>query len=91
MSESHQMIVTFAGSIFFGILCIVVSKKIKISSIVLLLVCGILLGPSSIGLGIINPESLGDGLSIIIKLAVGLILFEGGLTLDPKGYRLKIV
>ncbi len=81
------MIVTFAGSIFFGILCIVVSKKIKISSIVLLLVCGILLGPSSIGLGIINPESLGDGLSIIIKLAVGLILFEGGLTLDPKGYR----
>ena len=87
MHGSYDMIVTFAGAIFFGILLIVISKKIKVSSIALMLLGGVLLGPSSVGVGIINPSSLGEGLNVIIKLAVGLILFEGGLTLDPQGYR----
>ena len=30
--------------------------------------------------------TVGDGLGVVVSLAVGLILFEGGLTLDRKGY-----
>ncbi|MGI9014011.1 MAG: cation:proton antiporter [Phycisphaerales bacterium] len=35
----------------------------------------------------VQPEALGDGLLVIVSLAIGLILFEGGLTLDITGYR----
>ncbi len=50
----------------------------------LLLAGGVGLGPE--GLGWVHPEALGGFLPIIVSLAVGVILFEGGLTLDLKGY-----
>ena len=46
-------------------------------AIVLLLFGGVALGPE--GLGIVQPSSLGSFLPVIVSLAVGLILFEGGL------------
>ncbi len=87
MAESHLMIITFSGALFFGIVLITAAGKLRVSPIVLLLTGGILLGPGSMGIGLIEPSSLGDGLRVIIQLAVGLILFEGGLTLDFRGYR----
>jgi NhaP-type Na+/H+ or K+/H+ antiporter/mannitol/fructose-specific phosphotransferase system IIA component (Ntr-type) len=85
MAYSHQFLVTFVGALFFGVLLIAVSNKLRVPAIVLLLLGGIGLGP--VGLGILQPQSLGNGLTSIIQLAVALILFEGGLTLDAKGYR----
>jgi len=85
MELTHQLLVTFSASAFFGIFFIIISNKLKIPSIVLLLLGGILLGPH--GISLIHPASLGTGLNVIIQLAVALILFEGGLTLDAKGYR----
>lgn len=76
---------TFVGAMFFGVLFIVISHKLRVSAIVLLLLGGVALGKH--GLGLLHPEHLGDGLRVIVSLAVGLILFEGGLTLDMKGYR----
>jgi NhaP-type Na+/H+ or K+/H+ antiporter/mannitol/fructose-specific phosphotransferase system IIA component (Ntr-type) len=35
----------------------------------------------------VQPDELGAGLRVIVSLAVGLILFEGGLTLEIEGYR----
>jgi NhaP-type Na+/H+ or K+/H+ antiporter/mannitol/fructose-specific phosphotransferase system IIA component (Ntr-type) len=63
----------------------VFAHKLRVSAIVLLLFAGVIAGPEFLGL--IQPASLGDGLRTIISLAVGIILFEGGLTLDIRGYR----
>ena len=45
---------------------------------------GIVLGPECLGL--VQPRSLESVLPAIVSLAVGIILFEGGLTLDLRGY-----
>ncbi|HQP47125.1 MAG TPA: cation:proton antiporter, partial [Spirochaetota bacterium] len=87
MNEGQQLIITFGGAVFFGILFFAIARKLRITPIVVLLIGGIFLGPSSYGLGIINPGALGDGLKVIVQLAVALILFEGGMSLDAKGYR----
>ena len=84
-SPSHDMLITMVTAISAGVILIAASKLVRTSSIVLLLIGGMLLGPEFLGL--IKPESLGDGLRVIVSLAVGLILFEGGLTLDLAGYR----
>lgn len=79
------MLATFAGALFLGVLFVLVAHALRVSAIVVLLLGGIAVGPY--GLGIIHPDTLGEGLKTIIGLSVGLILFEGGMTLDPKGYR----
>jgi NhaP-type Na+/H+ or K+/H+ antiporter len=53
--------------------------RLRIPSIVLLIVFGLLAGPV---LGIVRPtEALGEAFRPLIQLAVAAILFEGGLTL----------
>ncbi len=64
---------------------VLLAHAMRVSAIVVLLLGGVLVGPY--GLNLIAPDVLGEGLKTIIGLSVGLILFEGGLTLDPKGYR----
>jgi NhaP-type Na+/H+ or K+/H+ antiporter len=44
----------------------------------------VLFGPE--GLGFVQPSSIESVLPVIVSLAIGLILFEGGLTLDLRGY-----
>lgn len=62
-----------------SMLCQWIAWKIKKPSIVLLLPCGILLGPIT---HILSPDKLlGDLLFPITSLAVSIILFEGSLTL----------
>ncbi|PKL35229.1 MAG: hypothetical protein CVV44_22910 [Spirochaetae bacterium HGW-Spirochaetae-1] len=78
---------TFVSALFFGIIFIIISHRLRIPAIVILLIGGILLGPSALGIKLIDPSLLGSGLPAIIKLTVALILFEGGLTLDIKGFR----
>jgi len=82
---THAMLITMVAAISAGVLLITLSRRINISAIVLLLLGGIGLGPE--GLDIVHADSLGDGLSVIVSLAIGLILFEGGLTLNLHGYR----
>lgn len=79
------MLTTFAGALVFGVLFNLIARKINLSSIAVMLIGGILVGPA--GLDWINPETLGEGLKTIIALAVAIILFEGGLTLDATGYK----
>lgn len=85
MADSHQAIFTFALAAGAGVLLMSLAVRLRLSAIVLLLLGGVALGPQ--GLGLVQPASLGQGLDTIIKLTVALILFEGGLTLDPNGYR----
>lgn len=72
-------------SIGAGCLLTVLARKLHLPTIVLLLLGGFALG--SEGLGLINPNALGEFLPMIVSLAVGIILFEGGLTLDLKEFR----
>lgn len=82
---THDMLITMVTAISVGVLLLVVSRRFNIPGIVLLLLCGFLLGPRVAG--VVQPDSLGNGLNVIASLAIGLILFEGGLTLDVDGYR----
>lgn len=68
-----------------GVAFLVAAERWRVPSIVLLLFGGVVLGPS--GVGLVQPSSLGSGLEAVISIAVAVILFEGGLTLDVEGYR----
>lgn len=76
---------TLALSVAVGGLLMVVARKARLPGIVLLLVGGVLMGPE--GLGLVQPDTIGPTLNVLVAVAVGLILFEGGLTLDLEGYR----
>lgn len=55
------------------------ASRLRLPSILLLMAIGLLAGP---GFGLIDPDALfGDTLTPAVSLAVGIILFEGGLSL----------
>jgi NhaP-type Na+/H+ or K+/H+ antiporter len=59
--------------------------RMRLPSIVLLIVLGLALGPLS---GLVNPDALlGDQLFPFVSIAVAAILFEGGLSLRVKELR----
>lgn len=68
-----------------GCILTVLSRRLHLPTIVLLLIGGFALGAE--GTGWLKPDALGDLLPMIVSLAVGLILFEGGLTLDIKEFK----
>lgn len=67
-----------------GCLLTVLSRRLHLPTIVLLLLGGFALGAE--GLNVLHPNELGEFLPMIVSLAVGLILFEGGLTLEIKDF-----
>lgn len=85
MEVSQVIMQSFVIAIFAGVLMQVLAEKLKLPSIVFLLIAGILLGPQVCGL--IQPCVLGPGLSVLVSLAVALILFEGGLSLDFESFK----
>jgi NhaP-type Na+/H+ or K+/H+ antiporter len=72
-------LLTIALAVAAGLLAQVLGHRLRIPAIVPLLVLGVALGPS--GLGVVVPASLGGGLSVIVKLCVAVILFDGALNL----------
>jgi NhaP-type Na+/H+ or K+/H+ antiporter/mannitol/fructose-specific phosphotransferase system IIA component (Ntr-type) len=83
--HTKELLTTFSISAALGVCLFTVANYLRTSAIVVLLVGGVIAGPECLGL--VNPQALGDGLGTIISLSVAIILFEGGLTLDLKGYR----
>ena len=69
------VIATFA----LGIVSQVIADKYGIPSIIFLIIAGVLAGPEV--LGIIRPEAFGEGLQVIVGLAVAIIVFEGAFHL----------
>ena len=55
--------------------------------VVLLLLSGLLIGRS--GLGLVEPLDLGPGLGTVVGLLVSLVLFDGGLNLLLPGNTIK--
>jgi NhaP-type Na+/H+ or K+/H+ antiporter/mannitol/fructose-specific phosphotransferase system IIA component (Ntr-type) len=83
--HGHEILKTFTIAASLGVCLTMVASYFRTSAIVVLLIGGVMAGPQALGL--VHPEVLGEGLGTIISLAVAIILFEGGLTLDLKGYR----
>lgn len=71
---------TFALALFAGVAAIVAARWLRVPSILPLLVTGVVLGAD--GLGWLDPGRLGEGLAEIVGLAVAVILFEGGMSLE---------
>ncbi|MBB5515877.1 NhaP-type Na+/H+ or K+/H+ antiporter [Rubricella aquisinus] len=62
-----------------------IAWRLRMPAIVLMLLAGFVVGPVT---GLLDPSvAFGDLLQPMIALAVAVILFEGGLTLDFKGLR----
>ncbi|WP_448562306.1 cation:proton antiporter [Trichothermofontia sp.] len=80
MEVSFNMTLLMVLTVIAGISAQVLAEYLRVPGIVFLLLFGILLGPS--GLGILHPALLGNGLEVIVALSVALILFEGGLNLE---------
>jgi NhaP-type Na+/H+ or K+/H+ antiporter len=80
MEASFEITQQMVIAVFAGITAQVVAAYLRLPSIVLLLVFGILLGSDALGL--LHPHVLGTGLEVIVALATAIILFEGGLNLD---------
>ncbi|NJM56090.1 MAG: hypothetical protein HC841_09535 [Verrucomicrobiae bacterium] len=59
--------------------------RLRLPSILLLLICGFVAGPVT---GLIQPDALiGPALMPLVSVSVGLIMFEGGLTLKFRELR----
>lgn len=80
MEDSIAVSVLISTTVVVGIGAQVAARFIKTPSIILLLLSGIILGSS--GLGLLEPSLLGSGLEVIVSLSIAVILFEGGLNLQ---------
>lgn len=75
----HDPLAQIALVLVLGMSCQVIGPRLRLPPILLLLVVGFLAGV----LGLVNTdELLGELLFPAVSLAVGVILFEGGLTLE---------
>ena len=91
MHPIDSALATFATAAVVGIVAQVLGHRWRIPAIVPLLALGMLLGPSA--LDVLRPYVLGDGLTIIVKLCVAVILFDGALNLrlaDLKGAAFEV-
>ena len=71
-------------TVFAGACARLISSVSGFPSVVILLISGLFVGRS--GLGLVEPLDLGQGLETIVGLLVCLVLFEGGLNLKlPEG------
>ncbi|MGV0028706.1 cation:proton antiporter [Phormidesmis priestleyi] len=80
MEDSLLITSLISTTVLVGIAAQVLGKFLQIPGIIFLLLFGILLGSS--GLGLLEPSLLGSGLEVIVSLSIALILFEGGLSLQ---------
>lgn len=81
----EHSLVSLSAVVTLGIAAQWVGWRMRIPSILLLLIFGILAGPV---FGWVNPDDLmGPLLYPVVSLAVAMILFEGGLSLSVKEFR----
>lgn len=85
MSHEEQLLVGLASIAVLGVGAQWLAWRLGVPSILLLLVLGFLAGPVT---GLLDPDALfGETLFPFVSLSVGLILFEGGLSLRLRDLR----
>ncbi|MBI5669652.1 MAG: cation:proton antiporter [Chloroflexi bacterium] len=78
--DVHSLLVMVTLAIVVGTAGYTLADKLRIPAIVVLLLLGLLVGPEVLNL--VNPAALGDGLRVLVSIAVAIIVFEGGMLLD---------
>jgi NhaP-type Na+/H+ or K+/H+ antiporter len=82
---SEQFLIGLGVIILFGMMAQWLAWRLHLPSILLLLILGIVAGPVA---GWVNTETLfGNLLFPFVSIAVGIILFEGGLSLQFREFR----
>ena len=76
MSGTLPIIAAILG---IGITLQVVSSRLRVPSVLFLILVGVLLGPE--GLGFISLDTFGDGLGTVVGLSVAIIVLDGGFDL----------
>ena len=76
-----MIMTTLVAAIALGIAAQIIAERFQIPAILPLLVLGGLFGPAALAL--FEPSALGPVMVDLIHLGVAIILFEGGLSLDP--------
>lgn len=80
-----EILIGLTWVIFLGTFAQWCGWRFQIPSILLLLTFGLIAGP---GIGLLNPDELfGDLVFPVASIAVAIILFEGGLSLNLKEFR----
>ena len=69
-------------ALVLGVVGQMLSIRTGFPSIVFFLIFGVLVGPEFLSL--VHPSEFGEGLEIIIKLCVAIVLFEAGLNLNKE-------
>jgi NhaP-type Na+/H+ or K+/H+ antiporter len=77
-----MLLTTVVVAVALGIAAQVVAERFQLPAILPLLALGVLCGPS--GLHWFSPASLEDSLMVLVHLGVAIILFEGGLSVNPR-------
>jgi len=77
-----QIVVTIMG---LGVAAQVLADRLRIPSVVFLIVAGVIVGPE--GLGLITPAVFGNALQAIVGLSVAIIVFEGAFHLKVERIR----
>ncbi len=82
---SERVLAELAGVTVLGILAQWIGWRLRLPSILLLLLAGIVAGPVT---GFIDPDAIfGDLLLPVVSISVAVILFEGGLSLRVRDLR----
>ena len=84
VTENNSALWSLCFAIGAGCFLTSLSRKTHLPTLVLLLLGGFLFGPE--GFNFFDPKALGEFLPIFISLAIAIILFEGGLTLDLREF-----
>ncbi len=69
-------------ALVLGVIGQMLSIRTGFPSIVFFLIFGVLVGPEFLSL--VHPSEFGEGLEVIIKLCVAIVLFEAGLNLNKE-------
>lgn len=82
--ETRAILLSLCWAVSAGAFLTVMARRFGLPAIVLLFAAGVVLGPELFGL--VDTHALEPLLPAIVSLSIGLILFEGGLTLDLRGF-----
>ncbi|AXR79743.1 cation:proton antiporter domain-containing protein [Natrarchaeobaculum sulfurireducens] len=73
------------GILALGVGAQVLAKRLRVPSVLFLIVIGVGVGPE--GLGFVSIETFGDGLSTVVGLSVAIIIFDGAFHLRREKLR----
>ena len=80
LTPALAMLLTLVCVLVIGTIAQILAEKLRLPAIGPLLIIGLIVGPEIIGL--IQPEILGDNFNLIVRMAVAIVVFEGGLLLN---------